>query len=190
MDSLIETAGYRTRTFSEVFPDFATWEEKIGDVLTIPYLAAETHALAPTPETIFVLLMAEYKNSHVASEDEGRFVLKCAALMYQFAPQFQKEMEAQATLRGLSDEDLRSGVEMIANDAAHPGTHLDVDDHERVTTINGQRTSWEHKDMTRAYAELFALLDSDIPSRFIDRFRRLFLVSVAPLAPQLYPDID
>lgn len=182
--------GYRTRTFGDVFPDFETFEDKIAEAMTVPYLDEEHHPLAPTPEVIYVMLAAEYKNSHVASSDEGRFVLKCAALLYQYAPQFQKEMETQAKLRAMTDDELLSGAEMIANDAAHPASHIDVDDHEKIDTVNGQRTSWEKKDITRGYAELFALLDAELPSRFVERFRRLFLVSVAPLAPLLYPEIE
>jgi hypothetical protein len=181
---------YNTVTFSDHFPDYETWEEKIGGMLTIPYLDATLHPGIPSPETIYTLLMAEYKNSHVASDDPTRFVLKCAALMYQYAPQYQREMEIQVKLRDMTQDEMLNGGETIANEAAHPGKTMDVDAHEKVTTVNAQRTAWRQKDKATAYAELYALLDADITTRFVNRFRRLFIVNATPRKPLLYPEIE
>lgn len=189
-DTNSEYGAYRTQTFSEHFPDYSTWAAKIGEMLTIPYLDANTHPDAPTPQTIYYLLLSEYKNSHVAGSDPTRFVLKCAALMYQYAPQFQREMEIQAQLRGMTQDEIMSGAETLANEAMHPATPIDVDDHELIDTVNAQRTHWEKKDKARAYAELFALLNDDLPTRFIYKFRRLFIVNVTPRRPLLYSEIE
>ncbi|MBR5022273.1 MAG: hypothetical protein IKY18_03615 [Oscillospiraceae bacterium] len=189
-ESRSDYGQYRTQTFSDHFPDFETWQTKIGGMLTIPYLDATLHPGIPSPETIYTLLMAEYKNSHVLSSDPTRFVLKCAALMYQYAPEYQREMEIQDKLRNMTQDELMSGAEIIANEAMHPAKTVDVSAHEKITTINGQRTSWTQKDKATAYAELYALLDADITTRFVARFRRLFLVNVTPNEPLFYPEIE
>ena len=147
----------------------------------IPLLLDET-----TTKTIYWLLLAEFANSTIANRDENQFKNRLYATIFRYAPTWAKRMEIQKKVRELTDEEIFRGAKQIINKAEHPGTEPSTASLEELMQIQEQTAMMTKRDKLTAYANLEALLDTDVTAAFIDRFRPLFLKVVAPQHPLLY----
>lgn len=179
--------GYRTRTFAEIFSE----DEKTG--ATYEYFAS---VLAETPfaaklvdvdmELLFYMLYARYGNSHIAFSDENQFIFALFSTAFQYGPTWSKRLEIQKKLRAIRDEELVLGGKAIYNHSYNPSTDPSTSTLEELTTINDQNTTNYKKSKMEGYANLMALLDTDVSEEFITKFRKLFIKVLAPDRPLLY----
>ena len=186
----------RTRSFSEIFPDFASFQEMWKQTVFADQAVALTQTI-PESETsngpqnlllIYQLLLARYANSTIASSDEERFKLQCMATIFQYAPAWIKRLEIQHTLHEMdlsSDEFLR-GSAQIFNTSLNPSEAPGTDTMDTLSTINQQNVNIQKRDKFKALAILEELLQTDITGAFLDRFRSMFRTFVAPQRPLFY----
>ena len=137
---------------------------------------------------MFFLLYAHYGNSSIASSDENQFKYKLFSYVYQYAPNWQKEMSVQKELRALNIEDLRQGATSIMNNANNPSGAPATNTKEALPFINNQNVSITERGIADGYAVLMSLLKNDITEIFVNRFSKLFLTIVAPQKPLWYVD--
>lgn len=172
--------NYRTRTFTQIFPDEVTFIDQVVNS-GIP-LRIQRESL----QTLYYLLYAYYGNSYVASSDENRFKYNMDSIIFQWGPTWEKRIELQDKLRALTDEELERGTKVINNVSYNPSVEPTTDTTDELTTINQQNATIYKKSKLDAYTSLNALLEKDVTKEFLDKFKKLFLIVVAPERPLCY----
>ena len=177
--------NYRTRTFSNIFEDYETFNE---EWLNTPFGEALRNEInfAQYSSLIFYLLYARYGNSNIASSDENRFKYQLFSIIFQFGPTWAKELEIQKEVRAHSVEDFQMGNKNIVNNAQNPSTAPSTSSLEELLYINQQNTSTTKRSLADGYALLLSLLKEDVTENFLKRFQKLFLVIVEPELPLWY----
>lgn len=176
--------NYRTRSFNDIYGelnDFRLDYEYYKSVGLDPQLINSRSI-----QTIFYLLCARYGNSHIANSDENQFKLKLFSTIFQYAPYWEKKLDIQATLRGLTEDQLREGSKQINNHSYNPSTEPTTDTLEELPTINEQTGTKFKKSRLDAYGILSDLLERDVTEEFIGKFKKLFLYIVEPQLPLWY----
>lgn len=172
--------NYRTRKFTDIFPDYATFQTETA-ACSIPISLSEVNL-----QTLYYLLYARYGNSHIASSDENQFKYKMWSVIFQYGPTWEKKLEVQENLRGLTDDELMTSYKNINNVSMNPSTEPSTGSLEELTTINQQTTSMAKRGKLGAYAQLWEILVSDVTEQFLSKFKKLFLVVVDPEDPLWY----
>ena len=133
---------------------------------------------------LYYLLYARYGNSVIASFDENQFKYKVFSIIFQYGPSWERKLEAQKVIRGLSEDELVLGTKRINNRSYNPSTPPAPD--EELSTINEQYTDRWKKSKLEGYASLLALLETDVTEEFIAKFKKLFITIVEPNMPLWY----
>lgn len=177
--------NYRTRTFTQIFPDADTfaaqWE-------ATPFAKILDDSLPN--EVLYFLLYARYGNSHIASSDENQFKYKLFSIVFQYGPTWQKELSIQQELRIANFDDFRQGTTNIVNNANNPSVEPTTQTLNELPYINQQNVSKVTRSKADGYALLLSLLKKDVTEDFIKRFQYLFLTIVAPEKPLWYVDYN
>lgn len=92
---------YKTKTFSEVY-DSA--EKFINDAKT--NFSMLDNISDDSKNVLYYLLFGRYGNSPISNWDETQFKTKLFSIMFQYGPTWEKKLNIQQTLRGLSLEQL------------------------------------------------------------------------------------
>lgn len=172
--------SYRTRTFAEIFPSVADFLTAYNGEQIPAKLSEETAT------TLYYLLYARYGNSHIAYDDENQFRYALLSTIFMYGPAWEKRLEIQDNLRGLTEAELLQGSKAIYNHAYNPSTQPSTGTLEEINYINDQNTTNYKKSKISAYADLLALLETDVTESFIYHFKKLFITIVAPDYPLLY----
>lgn len=172
--------SYRTRTFADIFSSIEEFDAvyKGGE---IPQKLSEQSI-----KTLYYLLYARYGNSHIAFDDENQFKYALLSTIFMYGPSWEKRLEIQNNLRDLTEADIIQGSKAVYNHAFNPSTAPGTDALEELPYINDQNTTNYKKSKLNAYADLLALLETDVTERFIYQFKKLFITIVAPDYPLLY----
>lgn len=187
MDSCNTLYGnYRTRTFNDIYDNIDKFKDDFtlySEVGLNPEFNSEK-----TVDTLFYLLSGKYGNSHIANSDENQFRLKLFSYVFQFAPYWEKSLEIQKKLRGLTEAEVLAGSKQLTNHAYNPSTEPSGPNvvNGEITSVNEQHNSKFTKGKVSAYGELFYLLRSDVTEEFLDKFKRLFIYIVEPEFPLWY----
>lgn len=135
---------------------------------------------------LFLLLYARYGNNPIANQDENQFKYKVYSIVYQYGPTWQRKIEIQKTLRGLSETDLLTGQKTINNHAFNPSTAPSTSTLDELPKIDAQTTSINKRSKLDAYNTLWNILETNVTANFLDKFKDLFMKVVAPQHPLLY----
>lgn len=176
--------NYRTRSFNDIYGDITQFLSDFSYYSTIglnPMLNKDKSI-----ETIFYLLCARYGNSHIANSDENQFKLKLFSTIFQYSPYWEKKLDIQSILRGLSEEQLLEGAKQINNHSYNPSTAPTTDTLDELPTINEQTSTKFKKSRLDGYGLLLDLLERDVTEEFMNKFKKLFLIIVEPQLPLWY----
>ena len=88
----------------------------------------------------------------------------------------------------MSEEEIRVGGRDISNFAINPNTAPSASSLDELPEISQQTSRNRKRGRLDAYANLMSLLDEDVTSDFIQRFRPLVRKVVSPLATRIYPN--
>lgn len=178
--------SYRSRTFSEIYPNFDKFKEDY-DTIKFAYRFNKDETL----ETAYYLLLANYAGSHIASSDENQFRIKVMATLFQYGLTWEKRLELQEEYRKLNIDQIREGSFSIYNSAANPDTQPAEDYRDNgLPFISNQTTTKNKKGIADAYLMFDALLRSDLNRDFIVKFKDLFIRVLAPDYPLLYETVE
>ena len=169
MDNAAYFGGYRTRSFAEIFPDFATFHTAYQ-------------------QSAFPLLMARYFESHIATDSEDAFKLKVMSRIYQHGQAWQRQMFLQQKYISMSDAEIIAGSKAVYNHAKNPSTAPSTGSLEELTYIDEQNVTTFKKYGPDAWRQISASIDPDICKRFTDKFRDLFIKVTAPDYPLYYEE--
>lgn len=176
--------NYRTKTFSEVYPDKDSFVNEYNDI-GIPTTISSTDA-----GLVYYLLYSRFANSHIASSDMTRFKYNLFSKIWQFGPTWIKKLDIQARLRELTEEEMLEGSRQIYNAAQNPSTDPSNFSEEELQYINSQNVTKARKGKLDGYAVLMGLLEVDVTEAFLTRFKDLFLTIVMPELPLWYENED
>lgn len=181
-DELSYYGGYRTKTFAETFNSAASFKEAYENC-GIPAKFSNSSTI----DTLFYLLYGNYGTSHFASyRDENQTIYQLFSIVYMYGPTWEKRIEIQDRVRALTVDDARKGSRQVYNKALNPDEAPSTNSLDALPYINEQNTANQEKSIVEGYSNILALLDTDVTKEFIDRFKPLFIKSVAPTYPLLY----
>lgn len=192
MNSMIPQ--YSTMLFTDIYDDV---DEFIADYKNngIPYQityvkdgnSVTVQTLSDTNiSTLFYLLYARYGNSPLANRDVTQFKYKLFSIIFQYGPTWQKELDIQAQVRGLSEDDIRTGSFAMYNQAVNPSTAPSTAASTELNYINGQNTTRYKKSKLEGYAILTELLKDDVTEKFLKKFGICFKKFVSNERPIIY----
>lgn len=95
--------SYSTELFHDIYP---TVEDFMGDygTLGLPKTITDNSA-----NNVYYLLLSRFGNSAIANYDINQFKIKLQAVIWQYGPSWEKRLNIQETLRGLSQQEIASG---------------------------------------------------------------------------------
>lgn len=174
------TPQYNTQLFCDIYP---TKEDFLADynAAWFPKLITNSNAI-----TCYYLLIARFGNNPIANMSVDQWRVKLFSIVWQYGPAWEKRLDIQSKLRGLSDADLLSGSKQISNHALNPNSEPSTSSLEELEFINEQSTSSYKRSKLEAYGQLYALVRTDVTSEFLDKFVNLFKKFVLPENPLLY----
>ena len=183
--------NYRTSTFADIFPDADKFfSEYTKSILFTADTGDENKIPSNYMRILWGLLYARYGNSSIASSDPNRFKYQLWSIIYSAGPAWVKKLELQAKLRGLTDDELLTGSKTINNLAYHDGTQPSTSTLEEIQAISQQNTVNTKRSKLDGYSLLYDMLNEDVTSSFLSRFKKLFLQVVAPERPLWYEEAD
>lgn len=172
--------NFRTRSFTDIYPELEVFKEEYTNS-GIPTTLSDTNLT-----TLYYLLYARYGNSCIASSDETQFKYKLFSTIFMYGPAWQKRLEIQQKLLGLSDDELLKGTTAIYNSALNPSQQPSTQTLEELNYIDSQNTTKYKKSKLEGYAALYALIETDVTEEFIGQFKKLFIIIVEPDLPLWY----
>lgn len=93
-----------TKTFVQIFDNYNTFE-------TSYKASALKNAIKDTNlEILYYLLYARYGNNPISNFDENQWKYKVFGVIYQYGPTWEKKSDIQATLRGLTEDQIKKGM--------------------------------------------------------------------------------
>lgn len=172
--------NFRTRSFADIYTDIDLFKDDYN-TNGIPSTLSTTNLT-----TLYYLLYARYGNSCIASSDETQFKYKLFSTIFMYGPAWQKRLEIQQKLLGLSDDEIVKGTTAIHNSALNPAQAPSTQSLEELNFINAQNTTKYKKSKLEGYATLYGLIETDVTEEFIDKFKKLFITVVEPELPLWY----
>lgn len=172
--------NFRHRYFTEIYPNVEIFTSEVKSS-PIPLKISDTSL-----STLYYLLYSRYGNSVIVNSDENQFKYKLYSIIFTYGPTWEKRLDIQDKLRELSDDELMKGGKAIYNHAYNPGTSPSTASLDELIAINEQNTTNYKKSKVDAYANLMAILETDVTEEFLTKFKKLFLIIVEPELPLWY----
>lgn len=173
MDQQIFTNGW-TLTFSNVYDSY--------EAFAADYQEFEDLQVTPLKNTDFLkhcylVLMGEFASNNLSNMSVDQFRIRFWTRLNQYAPQYERELEIQKNLIQMTEAEITTSSEAIYNTALNPSQPLSLNTPDgKVREINQQNVTQHKRSKLDAYAYLTDLLNNDLTSRFVDKFRNLFTV--------------
>ena len=176
--------NFRQKKFSDVY-DSA--ESFLSDYQNngLPVTISSDNA-----SVLYYLLYSKFGNDILAPSDINRFKYRLFSIVWQYGPNWEKEIDIQKKLRDMTEAELMDGSRQIYNNAQNPGTEPGTNTSEGLAYIDNQNVTKNKRSRLEAYALLDTLLKKDVTEEFLNRFKTLFLAVVEPEAPLYYISED
>ena len=115
---------YNTKTFADIFDEYSDFKTEYTSTQKFPMVidAADTESHVSNLQILYYLLYAKYGNSPIANYDENQFKTKLGAVIWQYGPTWQKKVEIQNTLRGLTENQIKTGLSRAIANTGTVGT--------------------------------------------------------------------
>lgn len=180
MSNVYKFPQYDTKLFTEIWEDASDFLDDYNNA-GIPRTISVTNAT-----TLYYLLYAKYGNNPIANRDINQFKYKVLSIIFEFGPTWEKRLDIQSKLRNLTEDELIRGAKAIYNSALNPSQAPSTAALEELDYINAQNTTNYKKSKMEAYAQLWELLNTDVTSAFVGKFKICFKQFVRPERPLLY----
>lgn len=172
--------SYRQKKFTDVYDSVEKFLADYNGV-GLPTTISQGSA-----QTLYYLLYGRYGNDVIASSDINRFKYRLFGIIFQYGPTWEKRLEIQEKLRGLSEDEILTGSRQIYNNAQNPSTEPSTDTTDELQYINEQNVTKNRRGKLDAYAMLMELLRSDVTNELLTKFKTLFLTVIEPEEPLYY----
>lgn len=95
---------YDTKLFTDIY-------EKVEDfVADYQHVGIPTTISVNNATTLYYLLYSKYGNTPIANFDENQFKYKLFSVVFMYGPAWEKKLDIQATLRGLTEDQIKTGM--------------------------------------------------------------------------------
>lgn len=178
--------GYNTRTFAQIFNNFEAFQEQFNATPFATSIATEQSLAKMNLELVFYLLYARYGNSHISYSDENQFKYGIFSTIFMYGPSWALRLNAQKEIRELGIDEAKRGGEATYNHAFNPSTTPSMNEREGLGYINDQNKTLYTKSKLEGYANILALVETDVTDEFITKFRKFFIAVTAPDYDLLY----
>lgn len=178
---------YTTMKFTDVWDNAADF---VADYKSSGLYVTGNKISDTSATTLFYLLYARYGNSPMANRDVTQFQYKIFSVIFQYGPKWEKDLDIQAKVRALTDDEIRLGSKAIYNQALNPADAPSTATLEELTYINQQNTTNYKKSPLEGYTLLEQLLRDDITKIFVDKFNICFKKFVENERPLIYVTED
>lgn len=172
--------SYRQKKFTDVYDSVEKFLADYNGV-GLPTTISQGSA-----QTLYYLLYGRYGNDVIASSDINRFKYRLFGIIFQYGPTWEKRLEIQEKLRGLTEDEIMTGSRQIYNNAQNPSTEPSTDTTDELQYINEQNVTKNRRGKLDAYAMLMELLRSDVTNELLTKFKTLFLTVIEPEEPLYY----
>lgn len=172
--------SYRQKKFTNVYDSVEKFLADYNGV-GLPTTISQGSA-----QTLYYLLYGRYGNDVIASSDINRFKYRLFGIIFQYGPTWEKRLEIQEKLRGLTEDEILTGSRQIYNNAQNPSTEPSTDTTDELQYINEQNVTKNRRGKLDAYAVLMELLRSDVTNELLTKFKTLFLTVIEPEEPLYY----
>ena len=172
--------SYRQKKFTDVYDSVEKFLADYNGV-GLPTTISQGSA-----QTLYYLLYGRYGNDVIASSDINRFKYRLFGIIFQYGPTWEKRLEIQEKLRGLTEDEILTGSRQIYNNAQNPSTEPSPDTTDELQYINEQNVTKNRRGKLDAYAMLMELLRSDVTNELLTKFKTLFLTVIEPEEPLYY----
>ena len=172
----------RTRTFAEIYP---TADDFKAAYDANPFATA-TNINDSEITKIYYLLYANYGNSSICSSDEYRFELKLFSIIYQYGPIYIQKKIIQEKIVDTPYDGFKTGGKVIYNTALNPNVAPSTDTLTELPYINNQNTNSYVKSDAESMQIKWDLMNDNLESEFLAKFKPLFLKIVNPTVPLWY----
>ena len=172
--------SYRQKKFTDVYDSVEKFLADYNGV-GLPTTISQGSA-----QTLYYLLYGRYGNDIIASSDINRFKYRLFGIIFQYGPTWEKRLEIQEKLRGLTEDEILTGSRQIYNNAQNPSTEPSTDTTDELQYINEQNVTKNRRGKLDAYAMLMELLRSDVTNQVLTKFKTLFLTVIEPEEPLYY----
>lgn len=161
-----------TKTFSESYPDYESFlaDYNSFDLKSVPFKNTEFL------KTIYLILLGEYASSAIMNMSEAQFKIRLFTRIMAHGPQYERELDVQAKLLAMSDEEIQISAKAIYNTSLNPSQKPTTQTLEELRTINQQSVTNHVRSKLDAWDYLGQLMDDDITKRFVKKFNDLFAV--------------
>jgi len=180
MAQITRTPEYSTKLFSEIYEDATEFVNDYNNIGIQPIISNQSAT------TLFYLLYGRYGNNPIANWDETQFKYKLFSLVFMYGPTWEKRLDIQSKLRGLSDDEILVGSKAIYNHAYNPSVSPSTSTLEEINYINDQNTTNYKRSKLDAYTILLELLETDVTEEFLGKFKICFKQFVRPEKPLLF----
>lgn len=178
---------YSTETFTDIWDNVEDFKSDLADSPFDGCIKDGSNSGDPdNVSLVFYLLYARYGNNPIANLDITQWKFKIFSTMFQYGPSWEKRLDIQDKLRGLSEADLLAGSKAIYNNALNPSTTPTTSSLTELTYINSQNTTNYKKSKMEAYAQLWDLISTDVTEDFLLKFRKCFKLFVSAEKPILF----
>ena len=167
-------AYINTNSFAEVYADEQAFIDEFRNSAYTDYITDDKYL-----KITYALLDSKYHESHISCFDSGSFIKKVNAIIFQYGPNWVRELEIQQSLRQLTEEDITKGA--VAkfthgyNPSTVPGT---ANSDTEIETVNEQTLNKYTKSKLDGYTQLLSLMVQDVTQTYIGRFSKLFIAVI------------
>lgn len=171
---------YDNLSFEEIWKsadDFMSEYQNCG----MPSVIDTDHA-----QLLYYLLYGRYGSSTMAGDSLPQWKYRIWGIIFQYGGTWQKQLEVQARLRSLTEDELRSGDKNIQNSAYNPSTAPSTDADAILGGISQQNVGSLKRSILGGYSMLESLLARDVSEEFLLRFKDCFKVVLRPDRTKLY----
>lgn len=177
---------YNTKLFTEIFEDAASFLTDYQAFCTLTSLTAAEKITDAHCTLLYYLLYARYGNSPIANFDETQFKYKMWSIITSHGTTWEKRMSIQASLRSLTDTQIKQGATFIYNHAYNPNTTPSTQELDEISFINEQNVTKNKRGEIEGYAALWQVLRTDVTTNFLNQFEGLFKRFVMPAVSNIY----
>lgn len=180
---------YSNYTFTDVWPSLSDFNSEWASMVLRFYPNSDSPFIDEYDEisgTIYYLLYARYGNNPIANGDVEQWKFKMFATIFAYGPTWERKLGVQATLRGLTEEQLLAGARNIFNHSFNPSTEPTTQTLDELTTVNEQTVNKATRSRIDAYAALWEMLRANPTEDFLRQFRPCFKVFVGDARPIYY----
>lgn len=136
------------------------------------------------------VLLAKHYSDPIAFDSVDLFKMRVNQIIYQYGPACEKKIQIHKSVLALTEDEIFEGSKVINNHAYNPSTDPSTQSLEELEYTDSQDVQKTRRSKLEGYSNLVRLIETDVVSEFLDRFKNLFKTFLIPDVDRIYCDED